>query len=447
MRQLSRSAQLRWFAEWFAGRPVKATTPDEFFSGALRFVRTKLAEWEPPDGPLDAEMVWEIWGEFSGQLVGVFGDEGKALEAELRALIDPERRFLSLAELAPELPPLSWVWEHWLPAGMLSLLAARPGTGKSLVALDLCRRVIAGEAWPDGSVQTRAGQPCIYVDAENVPAILNQRAEEWEQWGMDRRLIYPVIPDDDDGVVNLGGERYRELLEAMAFKLAPGLIVVDSLRDVLPAGESNVEDVRSTLAFLSNLATSNGCAVLLVHHLRKGSNSGQLALLDSIDLDQVSGSGYIGGRARVVLGLTKVQVGEEPDKNGPRKLEVVKTNLGEYPKDMGIVFERTPPDGLRLVWSANAPKRYQEEAEPEVTRTDEAQEWLVAYLEAAGEPVMPSQVQADAQTAGISQATLFRARAKLEGQVINTAGKKVRGNRWQLASANEAAESLEAAEV
>jgi hypothetical protein len=338
---------------------------------------------------------------------------------------------LSLAELADGLTPIAWAWENWLPLGMLSLLAARPGTGKSLVALDLCRRVIGGAAWPDGAPQILAGRSCIYVDAENVPAILNQRAEQWEAWGLDRRRLFPVIPEDDEDIINLDSERYRDLLNLMAFKLQPGLIIIDSLRDILPAGESNIEDVRATLAYLSSLARANACAVLVIHHLRKGSNSGQLALLDNIDLDQVSGSGYIGGRARVVLGLTRVQTTEELDKNGPRKIEVIKTNLGEYPKDMGIVFEKLPPAGLRLAWTANAPKRYTD-IEPGPSQKDQAKEWLLDLL--TGGPMEPRQVETEAAEAGISRATLFRARAELEGQIVNSRGHRATGNRWQLAA-------------
>ena len=337
-------------------------------------------------------------------------------------------RFLSLLELAETLQPIAWLWENWLPVGMISMLAARPGTGKSLVALDLCRRIIAGEAWPDGSTQTRPGASCIYVDAENVPAILNKRAVEWERWGMDRRRIYPVIPDQEHDIVNLGDDHYRDLLWNMAYKLQPALIIVDSLRDILPAGESAVEDVRSTLAFLSNLAVQNSAAVLIVHHLRKGQQSGQLALFDSIDLDQVSGSGYIGGRARVIMGLTKVQTGPKPDKNGPRKLEVVKTNLGEYPADMGITFEKAPPDGLRLNWTETAPERYQEP-----TERDGASEWLLAYLAEAGEPVNPKEVIAAAADGRIQSGDDLSGTRGVEGEIVNSKGRKHPQNGWTLA--------------
>jgi hypothetical protein len=442
--QLSKHSQLRWFADWFASRPVASYTADQFYSGAYRYVWSELAKRKPPKPAAKPAAIWKIFSTLTNDLAVYHGADGEALLDRLRVLIDPERRFPNMLELAATLQPVTWLWENWLPIGMLSLLAARPGTGKSLVALDLCRRIIAGDDWPDGSPQPADGspQPCIYVDAENVPAILNRRAEEWESWGMDRRLLYPVIPAEEDGIVNLGDDRYRDLLMNMAFRLRPGLIIVDSLRDILPAGESNVEDVRATLAFLSNLATANDCAVLLIHHLRKSSNSGQLALLDSIDLDQVSGSGYIGGRARVVLGLTKVQTKEEPDKNGPRKIEVVKTNLGEYPADMGITFEKIPPDGLRLTWTANAPKRYTDTPEPGASVREQAKEWLLAYLETAGEPVSPSQAVEDAAEEGISRATLFRVRADLEGKIVNTHGHKAAGNCWILAAeAEEAADT------
>lgn len=442
-RRLSRRKQVNLIINWFRGVPpdrvyAPADFDDDLAGGwqlITEFDQPAQGDWREEDKNHD----W-YWGmradiqasierdsrRFSPKSPSAWGEIGPHLEQA------PEH-YPSLAELAESLPEIAWLWENWLPVGMISMLAARPGTGKSLVALDLCRRIITGEDWPDGSAQTRPGASCIYVDAENVPAILNKRAVQWEQWGMDRQRLYPVIPEQDDDIVNLGDEDYRDLLWSMAWRLKPALIVVDSLRDILPAGESAVEDVRSTLAFLSNLAVQNSCAVLIVHHLRKGQASGQMALFDTIDLDQVSGSGYIGGRARVIMGLTKVQTGPKQDKNGPRKIEVIKTNLGEYPTDMGIAFEKAPPDGLRLTWTEKAPERYQEP-----TERDGAAEWLLGYLEAAGEPMAPKDVVAAAAEAGYSRAMVYRARESLQGEIVNSKGRKHRENEWMLAGLDEA---------
>ena len=52
--------------------------------------------------------------------------------------------------------------------------------------------------------------------------------------------------------------------------------------------------------------------------------------------------------ARSVLGLSLIQTGPEPDRNGPRRLEVVKTNLARYPEPLGVEFLSGYPAGVTL---------------------------------------------------------------------------------------------------
>jgi putative DNA primase/helicase len=434
--QLSRPRQIQLIVNFFAGVPADRQYHAADFDRDLAVAWQELSAWEQPATD-DKAAILEIRAEVAQKVISTVRN-GRQVWDEISAALDAQpTHYLSLLELSETLQPITWMWENWLPIGMLSMLAARPGTGKSLIALDLCRRVMTGEAWPDDSTQTRPGASCIYVDAENVPAILNKRAADWEQWGMDRRRIYPLIPKQDHDIVNLGDAEYQDLLWSMAYKLKPALIIVDSLRDILPNGESAVEDVRAVMAYLSNLAVQNAAAVLIVHHLRKGPQTGQLALMDSIDLDQVSGSGYIGGRSRVVMGLTKIQTGPKPNKNGPRKIEVVKTNLGEYPEDLGITFEQKPPDGLKLTWTTKAPERYQEP-----TERDGANEWLLGYLAEAGEPVNPKDVIAAAADAGYSRATVYRAREELKGEIVNSKGRRHPQNGWVLAGLDDSEDDV-----
>jgi hypothetical protein len=429
---LTRQMQMQIIVDFAAGLPLEREYAPEEFDGHMAtawLVAKAISQSQVPPLP-------GFYNALRQELVRQLKEDGLTLAGQIERGKPSSNghAYLSLYDLAPTLRPVSWLWEHWLPSEMLCMLAARPGTGKSLLALDLIRMIISGTNWPDGSPQGCAGSPCIYVDAENVPAILNQRALEWEAWGMDRRKVFPLLADEADIIVDLSTNKYADLLWDMAYRLKPALIVVDSLRDILPAGESALEDVRDTLAFLSSVAVQNHCAVLVIHHLRKGNNSGQLALLDSVDMDQVSGSGHIIGRSRVVMGLTKIQAGPTPDKNGPRKLEVVKTNLGAYPEDIGIVFEQIPPEGLRLVYG-EAPTRYQEP-----TEQDDAKAWLLEYLEDAGEPMRPADVVTAAKDAGYSRATVYRAREDLRDQIMNTGGRKSPDNKWTLVNgAGEAA--------
>src|SRR4051794_10403470 len=49
------------------------------------------------------------------------------------------------------IPPerIDWLWPFRIPRGCVSLLTGPPGSGKSLVALDLAARLSRGRPWPD----------------------------------------------------------------------------------------------------------------------------------------------------------------------------------------------------------------------------------------------------------------------------------------------------------
>src|SRR5512144_1634710 len=82
----------------------------------------------------------------------------------------------SLQEIGAELPPIDWVWKGWIPRGLLTVLGASQGSGKSFVALDLARCIIHDTGYPDRSPIARPSSNVIYVDAEAVPQILRERA-------------------------------------------------------------------------------------------------------------------------------------------------------------------------------------------------------------------------------------------------------------------------------
>ncbi|MFN2225971.1 MAG: AAA family ATPase, partial [Anaerolineae bacterium] len=99
--------------------------------------RTLYRQLEPVDDRLLAERA--LWKATEG-----LDDRHTLVETVLLGLpsAGAVSQFQPLDALAADLPPVEWVWPGWLPRGMLSLLGAAPGAGKSLVALDLARRVI-----------------------------------------------------------------------------------------------------------------------------------------------------------------------------------------------------------------------------------------------------------------------------------------------------------------
>lgn len=417
--------QLQDIADWIGGIDVDPKpTSEQFAEGALRAGWRAVTNipWDGQPALYHNLCVMELRKAMAGY------PNGNQLCERIQRVIPSSvvRPFRSLAEIADELRPVTWLWPNWLPLGMLTLLAAKPGTGKSMIALDLAGRIISGQPWPDGSPATAAGRPIIYIDGENIPQVHNERAQSW---GLPREQLYMLLPDEEDILIDLSGQKYQELLTQMVYRLEPALVIVDSLGAVMGKGENAVEEVRDVLGYLASLAQHHAVGILLIHHLRK-SNNGQLPLFESIDPDQIRGSGHITAMARVAWGLTTVQTSARPDPNGPRKLQVIKSNLARHPDPLGIVLEPTPGgEHVRVVYDDDAPEPYKEP-----TERDAASEWLLDYLEAAGAPVSPKDVITAAKDAGFGRSTIYTAREELKDEIVNTCGRRSRGNCWRLAS-------------
>ncbi|MFP4395408.1 MAG: AAA family ATPase, partial [Anaerolineales bacterium] len=331
-------------------------------------------------------------------------------------------QYPTLYDLAQDLPPITWLWPGWIPRGMLTLFGAVPGVGKSLVALDLCRRLIHGEPFPDGTPAPPSDGPVLYIDAEAVPQITHARAASWD---MDTRHLYLMLPEAD-ALLDFGQAADRDRLVEMTYTLRPALIVVDSLSSVTSKSENAIEDVRALLGFFSNLAREYSLALVLIHHARKrGATLGGAPVFTPITLDDFRGSGHIVAMARSVLGLSVVPDGPKPDSNGPRQLEVIKSNLARLPEPLGFTLDEIEPDGVALRWGA-APEPWREP-----TKLDRCIAWLETLLREANEPLAPKDVVAQAAEEGFSRAMVFRARKALGEQIQDTAGRRNPANLWK----------------
>jgi hypothetical protein len=225
-------------------------------------------------------------------------------------------------------------------------------------------------------------------------------------------------------LLDLGCEAHQDTLMQMVHALQPELVVVDSLSSISRKGENNVEDVRAVLGFLVALAREFDVGLLLIHHLRK---QGKLFRREAVTLDDFRGSGHITAMARSVLSLSVVQDGPQPDRNGPRHLEVVKTNLCAHPRPLGLVFEPAGPHAPTLRYTS-PPRPYRPP-----TQVDACAVWLVDLLTEAGKPLKPQEVVALAGEAGFTKSAVYRARKRLAGTIADTGTRFSPHNRWVLA--------------
>jgi len=370
------------------------------------------------------------------------GQETQALQRAINGLVNQQRILESilavrpgyrpvipsLEDIAATLDPIEWVWDGWIPRGLITVLAASQGSGKSFVATDLAWRVIHDRGFPDGSPVKRPGANVIYVDAEMVPQILNERACNY---GLDRSKLFVMLPDSGE-MIDLGREYYQKKLTEMAARLQPELIIIDSLSSVHMGGQNNVEDVRALLGYLIRLVSAAKCGLLLIHHIRKPPGGGQRMMNLDLGMEDVSGSSFITQQARVVISLRVMQTGPDFDPNGPREFKMIKTNLGLYRKPLGFSFVSLEPTGVGLDWQVEAPKVYKEPS-----LLDECMEWLEELLRANPEGIKPKEAEAEGNVEGYSRTMVYRARKELRGKIQNTVGHKAPNNCWKWTGAKE----------
>lgn len=334
-----------------------------------------------------------------------------------------KQQFPSLEHMSASLPPIEWLWPGWLPRGMLTVLGAAPGAGKSFVGLDLAWRILMNQGYPDGSPIAKSDTNVIYVDGEAVPQILNERAAHY---GIDRKRLYMLLPDSGE-TIDFNAQKYQDRLINMVATLQPELVIIDSLSSIHTRGQNNVEDVRGLLSFLIQITESHRIGMLLIHHIRKPGNGQKMAMY-GLSMEDLSGSAHIIAMARVVWGIHVARTGPKPDPNGPRVFQMIKTNLGPFQPSLGFEFAPLHPKGVCLKWQQEAPKTYREP-----TKEDVCTAWLLDLLRDG--PMKPKEVCAKGSLEGFSRTLIYNARSSVRDQIETSDGKNSPQTQWKLVEA------------
>jgi len=308
--------------------------------------------------------------------------------------------------------PVEWLWHHFIPRGMLTLLIGDPKLGKSRLLLDLAARISRGDTMPDGSPGVLG--KVVYIsgedDAKRVlkPALIAVRA------GMNR-----VICMQGRSLTDTSG--LRQSLTQIG---DVALLVIDALNDFV-GGTDMYKDVavRQLLTPVMELAEELQVTVVLVVHLTK--NTSTAAIYRAL--------GGIGLTAKSRSTLAVGQDSTDPDR---RLFGVVGTNLG--PSNPGslaykIVGARVREIGGaevgRVIWESGrsdvTAAQFLAPAPERNTKLDAATEWLQELL--AHHPVPAHQALEEGKALGFSADILFLARKALG---IESKNEGRRGSTW-----------------
>jgi len=309
--------------------------------------------------------------------------------------------------LASEVTPekVRWLWPNHIPLGKLTIFDGDPDEGKSTVTLDLAARLTRGEMMPDGSQLGCPLAGAVIVSLEDGMAdTIRPRLEAAgavlgrvrivstikDARGIERT---PTVPDD------------LPAIEAAIRNVKAAIVVIDPLVATLGAQTNSYrdQDIRRALAPLADLSGRTGVAVICIRHLTKSGGPNP----------KYRGGGSIGiiGAARAAFLFA-----DAPGRDGVHVMAPVKGNLWRS-KPAALEYSIVERGGQPVIeW--HGPSQHsaqsllaQPDSNEESNALTDARNFLTEFLN--GGSCESREVMREARRAGVSERTLYRAKAAL----------------------------------
>ena len=306
---------------------------------------------------------------------------------------------------------VSFLWEPYVPVGKLTLIEGDPGVGKSWLACALAAAAAGGRG-PDGWSRCEPGNVLLLSVEDGLADTIRPRLDSMRANVERIYALQGALTLDDSGLL---------ILEKHIIEIKPVLVTIDPLVAYLGAGVDlhRANEVRAVTARLALIAEKYGCAIAGVRHLTKGGRDRAIYRgVGSIDFT---------ASARSVL-----LVGCDPDDPSKRAVAHIKSNLAA----MGVSLGYEIRDGC-FFWTGESALTAERilggaigEGERK-TRAD-AEDFLRDMLSDGPKP--SEEITREARRAGISQATLTRARLELgikgKPYVFKTGQPRTEEQRW-----------------
>jgi len=181
-------------------------------------------------------------------------------------------RFSTLDDLLAEPEEkVAYVWERTLPAGGISICAAKPKVGKSTFVRNLVVAILRGTPFFGRAITPGA---VVYLCLEEKRAEIAGHFRRMGASGGNLYIHTGRAPDDALAALTVAIAEYR-----------PVLAVIDPLSRFVRLNDANAyAEVARAMEPIIDLARTSGSHIVCVHHAGKGERTGGDALLGSTAL-------------------------------------------------------------------------------------------------------------------------------------------------------------------
>lgn len=227
--------------------------------------------------------------------------EGQLQELrDTRLQRDAQRKLVILTgeELMRKGKPIPWIWRNWLPAGMLTLLAAEKGKGKSTLTMGVTACLTRGRMPWDDREASDPRTVAWWTGEEHISVLVARATAAGVDFNRFRVVEGYDTGKGQDVEAFDPSESLMQALDDMADD-PPDLLVIDPIIRLLKGKNIAAEDVRKSLDPVAARAEEIGIALLGIGHFAKSSG-------DRPILDRFLGSQAWTARARMVWALIEV---------------------------------------------------------------------------------------------------------------------------------------------